>query len=164
MRGKEEKLNKEKEKRRRRGRRKRTKIERDEDNSREEKIWNSVSQPRSSRGKNAKFLHIFGTSSFNPTLAKIQKMILQKIFEWFFQSIYSFLINIRFYDKIESQGSSLISFNFILQNKIKKDFDKRFKQYQTFQYQILLLFLLLYKTKLIKKEKMTPSFSKNLHD
>lgn len=127
MRGKEEKLNKEKEKRRRRGRRKRTKIERDEDNSREEKIWNSVSQPRSSRGKNAKFLHIFGTSSFNPTLAKIQKMILQKIFEWFFQSIYSFLINIRFYDKIESQGSSLISFNFILQNKIKKDFDKRFK-------------------------------------
>lgn len=130
MRGKEEKLNKGKEKRRRRGRRKRTKIERDEDNSREEKIWNSVSQPRSSRGKNAKFLHIFGTSSFNPTLAKIQKMILQKIFEWFFQSIYSFLINIRFYDKIESQGSSLISFNFILQNKIKKDFvsfDKRFK-------------------------------------
>lgn len=44
MRGKEQKLNKEKEKRRGEGK-KRTKIERDEDNPREEKIWNSVSQP-----------------------------------------------------------------------------------------------------------------------
>lgn len=46
MRGKEQKLNKEKEKKRGEGK-KRTKIERDEDNPREEKIWNSVSQPGS---------------------------------------------------------------------------------------------------------------------
>lgn len=126
MRGREQKLNKEKEKRRRGGRgEKRTKIERDEDDSREEK---NLEQCFSTSLKDFDFAHlveimpnfISSECQINPSLlAKIQKKDFRILIflNLFISNKYSFPTKSN-----PNFESSLISFNFIPRNKIKKDF------------------------------------------
>lgn len=127
MRGREQKLNKEKEKRRREGGGggKRTKIERDEDDSREEK---NLEQCFSTSLKDFDFAHlveimpnfISSECQINPSLlAKIQKKDFRILIflNLFISNKYSFPTKSN-----PNFESSLISFNFIPRNKIKKDF------------------------------------------
>lgn len=128
MRGREQKLNKEKEKRRIGGGErggKRTKIERDEDDSREEK---NLEQCFSTSLKDFDFAHlveimpnfISSECQINPSLlAKIQKKDFRILIflNLFISNKYSFPTKSN-----PNFESSLISFNFIPRNKIKKDF------------------------------------------